>query len=874
MDWYTKTDKELLDALAVDPESGLTQEQADERFETYGANVFTEEKKAGLLASILHHLKDTSTIILLIAAAISTYMAITADSGWTKIFVILSIVVVNVVLGISQERSAEKALDALKNMNTLRTTVLRGGSLMHIDAEELVPGDIVELHTGDGVPADCRLLKTSSLQVEESALTGESLPVLKDEHAKIAGDASLGDRLNMVYSGCLVSAGRGRAVVTATGMRTEMGKIAGLLGEGKKLMTPLQLRLKDLARKLTIVAILAGLIIFLIGVFVYGDSGSAVLLTAISLAVAAVPETLPVIVTLILSNGVQLMVRKKTIIRKLSAVETVGNTSIICSDKTGTLTQNQMVIQKMWLAGEEIHDVGCTLKDEEREMLYLAAACTNATAEYPDDAKSDPVIIGDPTEAAIVRLLLDIGDTKDFVEKRYPRVFELPFDSTRKRMTTVHKVEGGYISITKGAFDRLPAVCSDALKAKAVSVHDSFAGDALRVIAVAYKLMDELPQELNEATLEHDLNFLGILGMIDPPRPESRRAVRKAKEAGIRTVMITGDHVATASAIARQIGILEEDGRAVTGKELAKMSDEDLGREIEKISVYARVSPEDKIRIVKAWQAHDQVITMTGDGVNDAPALRAADVGAAMGITGTDVSKNASDIIITDDNFATIVDAVSEGRVAYDNIRKVVHFLLSVNFAEILAMLIGVVLGWGTPLTSVQLLFVNVVSDGIPGFFISKEKPEADIMKRPPLPKGASLFAAGLGRRIASKTIVFVLLTLGAFFIGRFVPIGASIPSDYKTGITMAFITLSWASVLNIFNVRTNSSIFTNGLRSNKVLTFAAIISMGITALVALIPALRTLFVLTPLGPWHWLIVIGLSLLQLLFGEIFKLLKL
>lgn len=441
-------------------------------------------------------------------------------------------------------------------------------------------------------------------------------------------------------------------------------------------------------------------------------------------------------------------------------------------------------------------------------------------------------------------------------------------------MTKLYRTQDGYISITKGAFDRIPAACDEKTKQLAHQVHDAFAADALRVIAVAIRKWDELPATLNEESLEHDLDFLGMVGMIDPPRPESRRAVSKARKAGIKTVMITGDHVATASAIAASIGILQAGDRSLTGAELARLSDEELHNEIQDIAVYARVSPEDKIRIVKAWQRHDQVITMTGDGVNDAPALKAADVGAAMGITGTDVSKNAADVIITDDNFATIVDAVAEGRSAYDKIRKTVHFLLSVNFAEIIMMLVGVILGWGTPITSVQLLFINVVSDGIPGFFLSQEQPEADIMKRRPLSKNASLFTAGLGLSISLKTGVFVLLTLTAFFIGRFVPLGRVTPATYATGITMAFIVLSWASVLNIFNVRTNASLFRSNLFANPWLTISAFGSMGITALVALQPTLQNLFDLSPLSGTHWLIVAGLSLLQLICGEIFKLFKL
>lgn len=871
MDWHIIKLEEVLSKLMVDPEMGLAQDIIDARYEEYGANVFEEEKKETLAQKILHHLREISTIILLIAAAISLHMAISTGYGWPKVFVILAIVVINIVLGISQESRAEKALDALKQMNAHKCTVIRNGALMHIEASELVPGDIIELHAGDMVPADARLIHTSSLQVEEAALTGESIPVEKDAEAVIQQDAPLGDRINMVYSGCIVTGGRAGAVVCETGMNTEIGKIAGLLNNTKKSLTPLQLRLQGLAKRLSLVAIGAGIVIFVVGVFVHGESLVEMLLTGISLAVAAVPETLPVIVTLILANGVQHMVKKKTIIRRIPAVETVGNTSVICSDKTGTLTQNKMIIKKGWQADGEPTNAGHPFTPEEQNMLELLAACTNAVAKEDDAHTGDPVIIGDPTEAAIVRLLMDKGLTRAELEKKYPRVFELPFDSTRKLMTTVHRTGTSYVAITKGAFDRIPVDFNEVQLARATEVHDAFAEKALRVIAVAAKEWSALPEPLDADTLEHDLDFLGLVGLIDPPRPESHRAVLQARKAGIRTVMITGDHVATASAIARDIGILEDGGRAVTGAQLSAMDDGELHEQIRDISVYARVSPEDKIRIVQAWQAHGEVITMTGDGVNDAPALKAADVGAAMGITGTDVSKNAADVIITDDNFATIVDAVREGRTAYDNIRKTVHFLLSVNFAEIIAMLIGVLLGWGAPITSVQLLFINVVSDGIPGFFISREKAEKDLMKRKPLPKNASLFAAGLGGQIAVKAFFFVFLTLAAFYIGRFVSLSPGTPASYATGITMAFMVLSWASVLNMFNVRSKESIFKGGFTANPLLTASIMVSILVTALVALVTPLQTLFGLSPIGPLHWLIAIGLALIQLVLGEILKL---
>ena len=870
MIWFKEEVHQVIEKLETDSQQGLSQSQAGERIEKYGPNEFEEGKKESLIEKIVHHLKEISTIILLIAACISAYMAITTGNGWPKVIVILSIVIINVVLAISQEGRAEKALDALKSMNAHYTAVIRDGSISHIDAGQLVPGDIIELNTGDMIPADARLIENSSLQVEESALTGESVPVEKDCSAVIDDDAPLGDRINMVYSGCLITNGRGKAVVVETGMNTEMGKIAGLLNNTEKLVTPLQARLKGLAMRLALVAVLSGVIIFLVGVFVHGETMAEMLLIAISLSVAAVPETLPVIVTLILAYGVQHMVRKKTIVRRIPAVETVGNTSVICSDKTGTLTQNKMFIQKLWHVDMAPNKSGHTFSEEETKLLEMLAACTNAAIEYDGEEEK---VIGDPTEAAIIRLLHDKGMTKDDIDKKYPRVHELPFDSTRKRMTTVHQTKEGFISITKGAFDRIPVNFTESLLQKATGIHDSFAEDALRVIAVGYKRFDTLPEDLSAKNLENDITFLGMVGMIDPPRPESRTAVALGKKAGIKTVMITGDHVVTASAIAQDIGIMASGDRAVTGAELANMSEDDLRKQIRDISVYARVSPEDKIRIVQAWQSHGEVITMTGDGVNDAPALKAADVGAAMGITGTDVSKNAADMVITDDNFATIVDAIKEGRTAYENIRKTVHFLLSVNFAEILVMLIGIIIGWGAPLTAVQLLFINVVSDGIPGFFISKETADKDIMDRAPLKKDAGIFAAGLGGRIAGKAAVFIIITLVAFYLGRFVKISDGFIACYDIGITMAFITLSWASVINIFNVKTNESIFKVGFLSNPSLFYSAVVSILITFLVAIIPPLATAFNIVPISLNHWLLALGLALVQLIVGEIVKLFR-
>ncbi|HBI7340134.1 TPA: cation-translocating P-type ATPase [Listeria monocytogenes] len=868
--WVKESIEQLLSKLHTNLDTGLTKEQVKQKHAEFGTNEFEEGKKESLLQKIGHHLVEITTIVLLFAAAISAYLAITTGYGWAKVVVILGIVVLNMVLGIYQENSAEKALAALQSMNAHLTTVVRDGVRMQVDATELVPGDIIEIVAGDMIPADARIISSSSLQVEESALTGESVPVEKDANAVVSEKAPIGDRLNMFYSGCLVTNGRATAVVVEIGMETEMGKIAGLLNSTSKLMTPLQLRLKELAKRLSIVALLAGILIFIIDVYVYGETIIETLMIAISLAVAAVPETLPVIVTLTLAYGVQNMVRKNTIIRRIPAVETIGNTSVICSDKTGTLTQNKMIIQQIWAADHAPIKATAEFDTAEQKVLEMLSLSSNATIDVTD---GEETIIGDPTESAIIRLLEEKGTTKKALEAKYPRVFELPFDSDRKLMTTIHQVEDGFLSITKGAFDRIPVNFSEAFLAEAERVHDSFAEDALRVLVVAYKKYPEMPTDLSSEALETDLTFAGMVGMIDPPRPESKAAVLAAKKAGIKTVMITGDHIVTASAIAKEIGILTDGDKAITGAELAEMSEADLEKNIRDYAVYARVSPEDKIRIVKAWQKNGEIVTMTGDGVNDAPALKAADVGAAMGITGTDVSKNAADMVITDDNFATIVDAVKEGRTAYENIRKTIYFLLSTNFSQIFIMLIAIILGWGAPVVAVQLLLINVVSDGIPGFFLSREKADDSIMERKPIPKNAGIFANGLGKKMATQAVVFTIVTLAGFYIGQFVTINNSIGASYEVGMTMAFVILAWSSVAHIFNVRSDKSIFTIGFLSNRGLFFSAICSMLIILGLAIIPPLANMFFLVEMSLTHWILAFILSMFPLLFVEIQKLIQ-
>jgi len=622
-----------------------------------------------------------------------------------------------------------------------------------------------------------------------------------------------------------------------------------------------------LGRNLCIIAIVSGAILYAMQTF-HGVDLLNVLMDAVALAVAVVPETLPVAITITLAFGVFNMARKQAIIRKLSAVETLGSASVICSDKTGTLTMNRMHIQKLWAVGHDPVDSHEDFNHDQRWLMEMLGLASNATIEDFNGVDRE---IGDPTETAIIRLLKDKHITKGSIDAIFPRVHEIPFDSDRKLMTTVHELEDmRYISITKGAFDRIPIEATSVCGDTALALHDEFAGDALRIIACAYKYYDVLPEVLDAGELEHGLTFAGFVGMMDPPRPESMAAVQTAKEAGIKTIMITGDHAMTAKAIAREIGIYSDGDKVITGVELEDVSDEDLNANVRECSVYARVSPEDKIRIVKAWQTHREVVAMTGDGVNDAPALKAADVGVAMG-SGTDVSKSASDVVLTDDNFSSIVDAVAEGRRVYDNIRKVLFSLLSCNISEIFTMLVAIALGWGAPLFAIQLLFINVVADGVPVMFIYKEAMEADAMKRKPVDNKASLFANGLNKRIVTMATIFAVTSLIGFYVGTNIEISDKVAPSTEVGITMCFIIIGWSSIINIFNIRSSTqSIFKVGVRSNMNLFFALIFSLTIMTLMAIVPAFQNIFHCVSLGAEHWILMICLSVPPLVFVEIQK----
>ncbi|HBB1903982.1 TPA: cation-translocating P-type ATPase [Enterococcus faecium] len=868
MEEYKQTIEEVKKVTEADPDTGLSSQEVDERRKKQGLNKFDEAPKESMIKKFFRSLSDFTTIILLVAAVISFYTAFATEHGdLFEGLLIIAIVVINSVLAIVQEGNAEKALESLQDMNKQTATVIRDGKVTTVESEQLVVGDILVLESGDAISADARLIEASQLRVEESALTGESEAVEKDAAFIAEEDESLGDQLNMVFKGCTVAAGRGKAIVTAIGMATEMGKIADLLNENTMQKTPLQVRLNQLGKRISMIALAAAALVFVIGEL-QGEPLLEMFMTSISLAVAAVPETLTVIVTLTLAYGVQKMARKHAIIRQLPAVETLGTANVICSDKTGTLTQNEMRVRRVWSKEDEVTNIEDSMTNSAMEILKMAALCTDVTVEQEDD---DLVIKGNPTEVAIVRAVEENYHTKAELEEKYPRVNELPFDSERKMMTTVHQMGEKYISITKGAFDVLAPRFSSGDVEQAAIVNDRFGKRALRVIAVGYATYDEEPQDISSEALEKDLRLIGLIGMIDPPRPESKGAIKRAKKAGIKTVMITGDHVVTASAIAKELGILNDPSEALSGSELHQLSDEELDARVKALSVYARVTPEDKIRIVKSWQRTGAVVAMTGDGVNDAPALKASNVGCAMGITGTDVAQSAADMILTDDNFATIVDAVSQGRSVYQNIRKAINFLLSCNISEIFIVLIAMLLGWGAPFTAVQLLFVNVVADGLPGFALGREPAEHGIMDQPPIPKNEGIFARGLLQKIAINAGVFTIVTMFGYYLGSYVDtISPWVDASQHVGQTVAFLILAYSSILHVFNVRSSQSIFKVNLATNKALVEMALLALAITTAVALLPFTQELFGLVHISLNHWFLVGILSIVPIAVNELIK----
>ena len=863
---YGKTSDEVLKELGVSPEAGLGEEEVAARREKFGENKLAEKKKKSLTARFFAQFKDVMIVILLIAAIVSFAIAITEKNAkeFIEPALILLIVILNAVIGVAQESKAEKALDALKNMSAPHARVLRGGTEKLVNASELVPGDVIRLEAGDFVPADARLIKSVNLKSEESALTGESVPSEKDADADVGEKAPLGDRKNMVFSGCSVTYGTATAVVTSTGMNTEMGKIANLLSGEKETATPLQQKLAQLGKILGVTALIACAIIFVVGVVEKMDI-MTMFMTAVSLAVSAIPEGLPAIVTIVLSIGVTRMVKKNAIIKRLPAVETLGSASVICSDKTGTLTQNKMTLVKAYIDGKTLTDVSGNDGEEIKKLLLYGTLCSDGTVTEENGKATH---IGDPTETAIVAAALKNGMTKEALAKTYPRVAELPFDSDRKLMTTVQKCDGKYLVVVKGACDVLFARCIAGDTKKAAEVNREMSENALRVLAIAYKMLDSEPAADFE-TLENGLTFMGLVGMIDPPRPEAKAAVALCRKAGIKPVMITGDHVITASAIARQLGILTENDKAITGAELDEMDDAALDKEVEHIAVYARVSPENKIRIVKAWQKKGKIVSMTGDGVNDAPALKAADIGCAMGITGTDVAKGAGDMTLTDDNFATIVDAVKEGRGIYANIKKVVGFLLGTNIGEVLTVFLAMVLWQISPFISIQLLWINLVTDSLPAIALGMEKVENDVMDHPPKPKDEGIFAQGLGVKVLIQGVMFAALTLGALHLGRY--IGRENGLDpAAAGSTLAFMVLALCQIVQAYNMRSSHSIFKIGVFGNKMLNLAAIVSIVMVAFVMLIPGVNGAFGMVYLPFWAYFAGIGFSLVPVLVMELSK----
>lgn len=860
--FHSETKDAVLEELSSNTESGLTAGQVSEKLAKHGYNKLREKKKKTNLQRFFDQFKDVMILILIAAAVVSFVIACVGHDPmeFFEPVLILLIVVLNAVMGMLQESKAEKALDALKNMSAPHARVLRDGEEKIIDASELVPGDIIRLEAGDFIPADARLLHSVSLKSEESALTGESVPSEKEADELIEKEAPLGDRSNMVFSGCSVTYGTATAVVTATGMDTEMGKIANLLEGESETQTPLQKKLAQLGKYLGIVALAACVIIFIVGL-VSGIPVLEIFMTAVSLAVSAIPEGLPAIVTIVLSIGVQRMVKKNALIRRLPAVETLGGASVICSDKTGTLTQNRMTLVKAYLDGKTtLEDISTQNSEEVKKLLRYGTLCCDGSVVFHGTEEQH---IGDPTETAIVLAAHKNGMPKDDLGKKYPRMAELPFDSDRKLMSTVNLIDGKNIVIVKGAFDMMAERCIAGDIEAAKRMNEKMSKDALRVLAIGYKEIDTIPETLTSENLENGLTLMGLVGMIDPPRPEAKAAVATCRKAGIKPVMITGDHVVTASAIAKELGIMQLDDRAITGAELDAMTDTELDNQVEHISVYARVSPENKIRIVKAWQRKGQVVSMTGDGVNDAPALKAADIGCAMGITGTDVAKGAADMTLTDDNFATIVDAVKEGRGIYANIKKVVGFLLGTNIGEVITVFVAMLLWHKSPLLSMQLLWINLVTDSLPAIALGMEAVEPDIMDRKPKPKNEGIFAHGLGLRVVLQGLMFAILTLIGFKVGE------NFTGTLAGGQTMAFMVLSLSQVIQAFNMRSEHSLFKIGVFSNHKLNWACLASILLVALVLFTPV-GIAFGLVIL-PWQmYLLALGLIFVPVLLMELSK----
>ena len=887
MQFYLQETKDVFSAVGSN-ENGLSSQEAASRLEKNGKNKLAEAKKDSMLKRFVNQMKDPMIIILLVAAVISAATEMIEHGGWTTptdSIIILAVVLINAVLGVLQESKAEKAVEALQKMSAATTKTLRDGRVETVKSEDLVVGDVVLLDAGDAIPADCRIFECASMKIEEAALTGESVPVTKLVKALMGKDGSeeipLGDRKNMAYMGSTLVYGRGKAVVTATGMDTEMGKIANAITLAEEGKTPLEIKLEQLSKILTKLVIGVCVFIFAFNIvtkYFMGPEGAELFpialdsfITAIALAVAAIPEGLVAVMTIVLSMGVTNMSKKNAIIRKMTAVETLGCTQIICSDKTGTLTQNVMTVVDHYA-------------EDEIRLATAMALCTNAQVE--PDGKST----GEPDEVALINYAKTLGLAKEELVAKTPRVGEVPFDSGRKMMSTVHSADGKYVQFTKGAPDEILKKCShafvggqvvtmtDEIKAKAAEENTRMGNKALRVFAVAYKMYDSEPAVYDSASLEYDMIFIGLTGMIDPVRPEVKDAITECRTAGIKPIMITGDHINTAKAIARELGILSDDSQAMMGVDIDKYTDEEFEQMVENINVYARVQPEHKTRIVNAWRNKGYVTAMTGDGVNDAPSIKSADIGVGMGITGTDVTKNVADMVLADDNFATIVSAVGEGRRIYDNIRKAIQFLLGSNLSEVISIFFASLMNF-TILQAPHLLFINLITDSLPALALGTERPEADIMRRKPRSKNDGIFAGGLGVDCAYQGIIVSILTVAAFYIGEFLETGhliwRDIP-DSSEGMTMAFFTMAMCEIFHSFNMRSQrgSAVAMVFKGSHNILLYGAMaLSFVLTTAVVEIDFLSNMFGFAHLDLKAYLISLGLSFMIIPIVEVVKLIQ-
>ncbi len=860
--WQTLEKNDVIRRLNTKEREGLTEEEVKIRQTKYGKNKLKDKKKESLIIKFIKQFNDFMIITLIIASIISAVISkMQGENDYVDSIIIIGIVIFNALMGVIQEAKAEKSIEALKQMTPQITKVIRNGKTTEINAEDLVKGDIVILETGNFIPADCRIIESHNLKIEESSLTGEAEPSLKEANIICKKDIPLGDMKNMAFMASTVVNGTGKAIVTETGMETKVGQIANMIIEDEAPETPLQKKLGEVGKILGIACLAICIIIFIIGL-IKKIEPIEMFMTAVGLAVAAIPEGLPAIVTIMLSIGVTKMAKRNSIIRKLPAVETLGSSNVICSDKTGTLTQNKMKVVEVKSKNPKF-------------IITMATLCTDCEITVENNQEK---VIGEPTEKAIVEEGLHIGCNKKETEKIFQRINEIPFDSNRKMMTTIHRIGSKYRIICKGAPDVLLEKCTKEVleigdsqdikvktldKLKIKNENEQMAHKALRVIAVAFKDVTELPSKIDSSTIENNLTFVGLIGMIDPPREGVKEAVKTCKTAGIKTVMITGDHLETAKAIAKDLGILNNGEKAITGQELDKMTQEQLEKNIKEYSVFARVTPEHKVRIVKAWQRNGAVVAMTGDGVNDSPALKNANIGIAMGKNGTDVAKNAADIILTDDNFVTIVEAVKQGRNIYDNIKKAVHFLLSTNIGEIVTIFVGLILGLKSPLLAIQLLWINLVTDSLPAIALGLEKPEKDIMKRKPIDSKKGIFANGLWNKIILEGTMIGVLTLVAFSIGN----------KYYTlevARTMAFLSIGFLELIHSINVKNEKSIFETGLFENKYLVGSFVLGIFVQAIVVVVPAFAKVFEVVPLSLTQWIITIAISILPIPVIELQK----